>query len=62
MHTMICIFVPIWDVSLLNEIKEIKHDKFFLSGTLIEAHTGHIVLDCGDKFNNFDENKLLEKL
>ena len=53
-------FCPDWDVSLLNEIKEIKHDKFFLSGTLIEAYTGHIVLNCGDKFDNFDENKLLK--
>ena len=53
-------FCPEWDVSLLNEIKEIKHDNFFLSGTLIEAYTGHIVFNCGDKFNNFDENKLLK--
>jgi len=52
-------FCPEWDESLVNEINEIKHDNFFLSGTLIEAHTGHITFNCGDKFNNFDEQKLL---
>ena len=52
-------FCPGWDVSLINEIKKINHDNFFLSGTLIEANTGHIKFDCGDKISNFDENKLL---
>ncbi len=52
-------FCPGWDVSLINEIKMIKHDNFFLSGTLIEANTGHIKFDCGDKISNFDESKLL---
>ncbi len=53
-------FCPEWDVSLINEIKMINHDNFFLSGTLIEANTGHIKFDCGDKISNFDENKLLK--
>ncbi len=53
-------FCPEWDVSLLNEIKMLKHDNFFLSCTLIEAKTGHIKFDCGDKISNFDENKLLK--
>ncbi len=52
-------FCPEWDVSLINEIKMINHDNFFLSGTLIEANTGHIKFDCGDKISNFNENKLL---
>lgn len=52
-------FCPGWDLILVDEIKKIKHDKFFLSGTLIEAFTGHIKFNCGDKFNNFDEIKLL---
>ena len=52
-------FCPEWDVSLINEIKKINHDNFFLSGTLIEANTGHIKFDCGDKISNFDEDKLL---
>ena len=52
-------FCPGWDVSLINEIKKINHDNFFLSGTLIESNTGHIKFDCGDKISNFDEDKLL---
>ena len=32
---------------------------FFLSGTLIEANTGHIKFDCGNNQANFDEQKLL---
>ena len=52
-------FCPNWDVSLIEEIKKIKHDNFFLSGTLIEAYTGHIKLNCGTKLTNFDEKKLL---
>ena len=52
-------FCPGWDVSLINEIKKINHDNFFLSGTLIESNSGHIKFDCGDKISNFDEDKLL---
>ena len=52
-------FCPGWDVSLINEIKKINHDNFFLSGTLIESNSGHIKFDCGDKISNFNEDKLL---
>ena len=52
-------FCPNWDVSLMEEIKNIKHDHFFLSGTLIEAYTGHIKFNCGVKLSDFDEKKLL---
>ena len=52
-------FCPNWDVSLIEEVKKIKHDNFFLSGTLIEAFTGHIKFNCGNKLSNFNENKLL---
>ena len=52
-------FCPNWDVDLMKEIKTIKHDNFFLSGTLIEAYTGHIKFNCGSKLNDFDEKKLL---
>ncbi len=52
-------FCPEWDINLINEIKTINHDNFFLSGTLIEANTGHIKFDCGNKLSNFDEEKLL---
>ncbi len=52
-------FCPGWDDCLLKEIKNFKNDNFFLSGTLIEAHTGHIKFNCGDTIQNFDEKKLL---
>ena len=52
-------FCPDWDVSLIDEIKSHKNDKFFLSGTLIEANTGHIRFNCGDNPSNFDEKRLL---
>tara|TARA_E500000178_G_C16841972_1_gene671017 strand:- start:66 stop:950 length:885 start_codon:yes stop_codon:yes gene_type:complete len=52
-------FCPGWDVSLIKEISNFKDDNFFLSGTLIEAKTGHIKYNCGDTFKNFDEKKLL---
>ena len=53
-------FCPSWDESLVNEIKNYKDDKFFLSGTLIEAETGHIKYNCGNSLKNFDEKKLLK--
>ena len=53
-------FCPKWDESLVNEINNYKDDNFFLSGTLIEANTGHIRFNCGDNPGNFDEEKLLK--
>ena len=53
-------FCPYWDVSLIDEINTFKHDNFFLSGTLIEAHTGHIKFNCGENLESFDEKKLLD--
>lgn len=53
-------FCPDWDISLIDEINAFNHDNFFLSGTLIEAHTGHIRFNCGDNLKNFDEKKLLD--
>jgi len=52
-------FCPMWDESLINEVKSLDHDNFLLSGTLIESNTGHIKLDCGNKLDNFNEKKLL---
>ena len=53
-------FCPNWDVSLIKEINSFGDDNFFLSGTLIEAYTGHIKFDCGNNINNFNEKKLLD--
>ena len=54
-------FCPDWDDVLINEIKSINHEKFYLSGTMIEANSGHIVCNFGDTINNFKENELLSK-
>ena len=54
-------FCPDWDDVLINEIKSINHEKFYLSGTMIEANSGHIVYNFGDTINNFKEVELLSK-
>ena len=51
-------FCPNWDVVLLNEIKTIKHNKFYLSGTMMNK--GQIPFNCGDNSKNFDEIKFLQ--
>ena len=55
-------FCPNWDIYLLNEVKNINHNKFYLSGTMIEQRSGHIKFDCGSNVSNFDEKKLLENV
>ena len=52
-------FCPGWDKVLLNEIKKIKHEKFYLGGTMIQPSGAHISLDCGNSIETFNENKLL---
>ena len=52
-------FCPGWDIVLLNEVNNIKDDLYYLSGTMIEAKSGHIKFDCGENIDNFDETKLL---
>ncbi len=53
-------FCPLWDKILLDEVNNIGHDNFYLSGTMIEANTGHITFNCGSDINSFDEKKLLD--
>ena len=53
-------FCPEWDQILINEIKKIKHENFYLCGTMIQPSGAHISLDCGDKLENFNEKKLLD--
>jgi len=52
-------FCPNWDKYLIDEVKKIKHNKFYLSGTMIEASGGHITYNCGKTFKKFNEKKLL---
>ena len=55
-------FCPKWDLFLKKEVEEIGHNNFYLSGTMIEPNSGHIIFNCGDNINNFDEKKLLDNL
>ena len=55
-------FCPNWEKPLSQEIKRIKHNKFYLSGSMIEPNSGHIKFNCGVDLNNFDEQKLLNNL
>jgi len=50
-------FLPGWDEVLLDEIMNISHNKFYLSGIMM--NNGPLKFDCGNTLENFDENKLL---
>tara|TARA_B100001173_G_scaffold259893_1_gene232923 strand:+ start:2157 stop:2993 length:837 start_codon:yes stop_codon:yes gene_type:complete len=52
-------FCPKWDKHLINEVNSIGHNNFYLSGTMIEPNSGHIIFNCGDNIETFDEKKLL---
>ena len=51
-------FCPKWDVALKNELDKIGHNKFYLSGIMM--NNGPLKLDCGNNLNDFNEKKLLE--
>jgi len=55
-------FCPSWDEYLYDEIKKIGHDNFYLSGTMIEPNSGHIIFNCGEDVETFNENKLLRNI
>ena len=52
-------FCPNWDEILKNEIDKIGHKYFYLSGTMV--NNGQIDFNCGDSFENFDEEKFLNE-
>ena len=54
-------FCPDWDKVLLNEVKSLNHNNFYLSGTMIEPNSGHIIYDFGNDLDTFKEKKLLSK-
>ena len=54
-------FCPDWDKVLLDEVKSLSHDDFYLSGTMIEPNSGHIVCDFGIDLDTFKESELLTK-
>ena len=51
-------FTPNWDDILNQEVKKIGHNRFYLSGTMMNA--GQIKFNCGNTPEDFDENKFLE--
>ena len=53
-------FLPEWDLILKNEISKLKNNLFYLSGTMMGPKE-HIDFDCGDSYQNFDEEKLLNE-
>ena len=55
-----CYFCPEWDNILINEIKNLNHNKFYFSCSLVEYNSGHIKFDCGKDLENFDEQKFLK--
>lgn len=55
---------PGWDTALMHEIKQIGHDNFFLSSTVIEPCASSncvIEKDYGKDIASFNENLLLEE-
>ena len=53
-------FCPNWDLVLKSELNKIKHNKFYLSGTMV--NNGQIPLDCGGNLETFNEKKLLSEI
>ena len=54
-------FCPQWDKVLLDEVKSLNNDNFYLSGTMIEPNSGHIVYNFGIDLDTFKEDELLSK-
>jgi GT2 family glycosyltransferase len=53
-------FCPNWDYVLKNELDKIGHNKFYLSGTMV--NNGQIDLECGSDLKTFNEDKLLNEI
>jgi glycosyltransferase involved in cell wall biosynthesis len=53
-------FCPKWDLALEKELNKISHNKFYLSGTMV--NNGQIKLNCGNDLKSFDEKKLLNEI
>jgi GT2 family glycosyltransferase len=56
-------FLPNWDLILIERVRELKDNKFYLSSIMINGDpklNGHLNLHAGDKVTNFNENFLLK--
>ena len=52
-------FCPGWDIALKKEIEKIDHNRFYLSGIMM--NNGPIKCDFGNDLNSFDEKKFLNE-
>jgi len=52
-------FCPGWDDALVNELKNLKNNLFYFSGTMIQ--NGQVELNCGSSLEDFNEKKLLNE-
>ena len=52
-------FCPGWDDALVNELKNLKNNLFYFSGTMIQ--NGQVELNCGNSLEDFNEKKLLNE-
>ena len=52
-------FCPGWDDALVNELKNLKNNLFYFSGTMI--HNGQVEFNCGNSLEDFNEKKLLNE-
>ena len=52
-------FSPNWDKILHEEVKKIGHNKFYLSGTMMNE--GQIKFNCGNTPDEFNEKKFLDE-
>ena len=52
-------FCPGWDDALVNELKDLKNNLFYFSGTMIQ--NGQVELNCGNSLEDFNEKKLLNE-
>ena len=53
-------YCPGWDRVFYEEIKNLKHNSLYLSGTMVGE--GQVKFDAGADVSNFDEEKLLTNL
>ena len=53
-------FCPGWDEEFYKEVKNIGHNNFYLSGTMVGS--GQIKFDAGETADQFQETKLLKNM
>ena len=56
-------FLPNWDLLLIEEVKSLNTNKFYLSSIMINGDpklNGHLNLQAGDTVEDFDEKYLLQ--